>query len=93
MAPYSQSGGDWTDPEVSRFVRRESAFLEHGLDVQGAEKLAQQLLYRDRPESGDDRRVCFECAHLSRLRCTAGHPAMPFVMQRCPGFALKGVKA
>lgn len=87
-----QTTGDWTDQEVGRFLRREQAFINHGLNERDAEKLAERLLYRDRPEEADDRRVCFECAHFSGRRCHNGQPPMPFVLQRCPGFVLKGTK-
>lgn len=85
------TGGDWTDTEIARFLRREAAFIREGLDADGAERLAQQMLYRDRPESGDDRRVCFECRHLrENARCRPGYLPLRFVMQRCEGFELKG---
>lgn len=82
-------GGDWTDREIGRFAKREAAFINHGLGERDAEKLAEQLLYRDRPDEGDDRRVCFECRHFAAPRCRAGHAPMPFVLQRCPGFELR----
>lgn len=82
-------GGDWTDAEIARFNRRDAAFLAYGMDAEGAERLARQMLYRDRPGEGDDRRVCFECAHMDRRSCTAGQPLMPLVMQRCPKFSIK----
>lgn len=84
-----QTTGDWTDQEVARFLRREQAFINHGLNERDAEKLAEQLLYRDRPEEADDRRVCFECTHFAGRRCRTGQPPLPFVLQRCPGFELK----
>ena len=58
-----------------------------------AEKLAQTMLYRDRPDSGDDRRLCLECTHW-RDRCRTparGHCSVPTVLQRCDGFAIKPV--
>lgn len=79
----------WSCPEIARFLRREATFLQHGLSEREAELLAQQLLHRDRPEEDDDRRICWECRHFQPLRCTAGQPPMPFVLQRCPAFALK----
>lgn len=86
-----QTTGDWTDQEVARFLRREQAFINHGLNERDAEKLAEQLLYRDRPECGDDRRVCFECKHLRpNVRCRPGFLPLRFVMQRCDGFELRG---
>lgn len=82
----------WTDEEIARFMRREQAFINYGLNERDAEKLAEQLLYRDRPEEADDRRVCFECAHFAGLRCRNWQQPLPFVLQRCPGFELKRIK-
>lgn len=83
------TGGDWTDNEIARFLRRKAAFIREGLDADGAERLAQQMLYRDRPDSGDDRRVCFECAHLRGTRCMKGVVPMLFILQRCGEFDMK----
>ncbi len=85
-----QQGGDWTDREIARFTKREAIFKQYGLSDNDAEKLAQQLLYRDRPEEFDDRRVCWECKHFNPLRCAVGQAAMPFILQRCPRFELRG---
>lgn len=93
MASIDQQGGDWTEIEIKRFFKREAAFIQEGLDADGAERLAQQMLYRDRPDSGDDRRVCFECRYLrENARCRPGMQPLRFVMQRCPGFELKGAR-
>lgn len=91
MTTTDQQGGDWSDTEIKRFLKREATFLQEGLDADGAERLAQQMLYRDRPDSDDDRRVCFECKHLRpNARCKTGMLPIRFVLQRCPGFDLKG---
>ena len=91
MAEVKEEGGDWTDPEIKRFLKREATFLQEGLEPHEAERLAQQMLYRDRPDSGDDRRVCFECKHLrENARCRPGYLPLRFVLQRCEGFDLKG---
>lgn len=83
--------GDWSDTEIKRFLNREAVFIKEGLDADGAERLAQQMLYRDR--DGDDRRVCFECKHLrANARCRPGMLPLRFVLQRCPGFELKGMR-
>ena len=82
----------WTDEEIARYLRREQVFINYGLNERDAEKLAEQLLYRDRPEEADDRRVCFECAHFFGRRCHNGQQPLPFVLQRCPGFVLRGAK-
>ena len=83
-------GGDWTDPEIYRFIRREAKFIEHGLGEKDAEKLAETMLYRDRPDESDDRRLCFECKHFAPPKCRNGQALNPFVIQRCPGFELRG---
>ena len=36
--------GDWSDTEIKRFLKREATFLQEGLDADGAERLAQQML-------------------------------------------------
>ena len=85
-------GGDWTDTEIRRFIKREAIFRNEGYG--DAEKLAEQMLYRDRPDSGDNRRVCFECQHLRGKKCNAQSiPPLRFILQRCDVFALRGVKA
>lgn len=90
MTTTDQQGGDWSDTEIKRFLKRETIFINEGMDADGAERLAQQMLYRDRPDSGDDRRVCFECKHLRpNARCKPGMLPMRFVLERCPGFELK----
>lgn len=78
--------GDWTEAEIRRYLKREAVLKQNGMDDEHAEKLAEQLLYRDRPDSGDDRRVCLECKNLRGQRCGVGLPSLPFVLQRCDGF-------
>ncbi len=80
----------WTDSEIARFQKREAAFIKNGLGIDDAEKLAETMLYRDRPDEGDDRRVCFECKHFAPEKCRNGQALNPFVMQRCPWFELRG---
>lgn len=46
--------GDWTEKEVLRFQKREMVFLREGLNPLKAEKLAEQMLYRDRPDECDE---------------------------------------
>ena len=92
--------GDWQDEEIERFTRRVARLMKEGLDEMEAERLAETMLYRDRPDSGDDRRICLECAGLKKTVCTfanrlglrAGHEPLRFTLQRCDGFALKGAK-
>lgn len=82
-------GGDWTEKEIRRFLKRKEVFENEGLGENDAERLAEQMLYRDRPDEYDNRRVCFECAHFRGGRCKNGQVAVPFQLQRCDGFALK----
>jgi len=57
-----------------------------------AEKLSEAMLYRDRPDSGDDRRLCLECKKLRADGCKTSHyvPQLVTVLQRCDGFELRG---
>ena len=92
--------GDWQDEEIERFTRRVARLMKEGLDEMEAERLAETMLYRDRPESGDDRRICLECKGLRGRVCDfakslglrAGHEPLRFTLQRCDGFSLKGAK-
>lgn len=92
--------GDWQDEEIERFTRRVARLMKEGLDEMEAERLAETMLYRDRPDSGDDRRICLECKGLRGRVCDfakalglrAGHEPARFTLQRCDGFALKGAK-
>jgi hypothetical protein len=79
-----------TDTEITRFVRRRDVFMQHGLPEPEANKLADQLMRRDRPEEGDNRRVCWECQHFKAMRCLKGQAALPWILQRCDFFKLKG---
>lgn len=82
---------EWADVEIETFTKRVARFLKIGLNDMEAEKLAEQMLNRDRPGSGDDRRLCLECAKFKKGRCTrAGFWALPTILQRCDGFAMKG---
>ena len=80
----------WTDSEIARFQKREAAFIKNGLGIDDAEKLAETMLYRDRPDEDDDRRVCFECKHFAPEKCRNGQALNPFVMQRCHWVELRG---
>ncbi len=84
--------------EIDLFLKRQERFTGLGLAPVRAEQLADRLVQRDR--EGDDRRVCFECAHLNgwrRWSCgnwrAAGvaRDGLAFALvatpQRCPGFA------
>lgn len=80
----------WTDSEIETFNRRAARFVKGGMNDMEAEGLAQAMLYRDRPESGDDRRICLECKRFVKGRCSHGLPALWRVLQRCESFALRG---
>lgn len=91
----------WSDVEISRFTSRVAGLKKRGLSEMSAEQLAEQMLYRDRPESGDDRRICMECKGLKGLVCAfaqsmglrRGMEPVATVLQRCDGFLLKGSHA
>jgi hypothetical protein len=88
----------WLDEEIEVFQRRLGRFTKAGMDAMEAEKLAQQMLYRDRPESGDDRRICVECKGFHKGFCNfaesmglrRGMAPVWNVLQRCDGFVLRG---
>ena len=87
-----------TGREIDTMVERTAMFNRRGLPALNAELLADKLVTRDR--GGDDRRLCLECAHLSRaggaMRCAQwqraglGTPNLPaglaLQLQRCGGF-------
>lgn len=84
----------WTDAEIETFTRRSRVLQKIGLSAMEAEQTAETMMHRDRPESGDDRRLCLECASLKKGRCTRrGYMALPTVLQRCDGFSLRGADA
>jgi hypothetical protein len=83
--------GDWSDDEIRAFERRTASLLRAGMSEAQAEQLAQQMLYRDRPGSGDDRRICPECKSFTVRRCSRGVVAPWWMLQRCDAFALRGV--
>jgi hypothetical protein len=100
MAEAVEVFGGWTDTEIHTFLRREARFLKIGMTDMDAEKLAEQMLYRDRPDEGDDRRICIECKgyNLKRRVCDfaarmglrAGMEPVATILWRCDGFVLRG---
>lgn len=59
--------------------------LDHCWPEERAQEWADRLVGRDR--SGDDRRICPECAHLlSQWRCAKRGHVIAEVPQRCPMF-------
>lgn len=90
----SNSGGDWTDSEINRFINRQNRLQKIGMTEMDAEKLAERLVYRDRDET-DDRRLCLECKNW-RGKCmkpNGGYCTIPTMLQRCDGFmAVQAVK-
>jgi len=85
------AGGDWTEIEMKRFISRESKLISIGMSAVHAESLAQTLLYRDRPDSGDDRKLCLECQNWNRgcKKPATGYCTIPTILQRCDGFMAK----
>jgi hypothetical protein len=81
---------------VLRHQRRQAAFMDAGLPSDDAFDLAEAMFERDL-DPQDDRRVCFECKHLTGRDCTAilnkfNKPTEPlrFILQRCDKFQLQG---
>jgi hypothetical protein len=80
--------------EIDAYTRRLASFISWGLGPANAETLARTLSQRDLDH--DERRLCLECAHLSRAgqcrnwRGAGFKVAAPIglvqVLQRCPGF-------
>lgn len=71
--------------------------MEEGLSEREALDLADVMYDRDR--TGDDRRLCFECANYTeRKTCSklirGGKEQRPlrFVLQRCEWFTLRSTK-
>ena len=84
---------EWDDKEIETFMRRSARFLKMGMTEMESERLATEMLQRDRPVSGDDRRLCLECSGFDLKRAACKRPgmlALPTVLQRCDGFALRG---
>ena len=67
VASY-ENGSEWQKAEFDRMQKRAAAFVDAGAQPHEAGYLAWRMLMRDRPDSGDDRRVCFECKTPSRQR-------------------------
>ena len=84
----------WTQAEITRARARMERLEQAGLTGSDADVLVDALVERDR--GYDDRRICLECKHLrskgDALVCGNGQAALPFVLQRCDGFDLRGVK-
>ena len=83
----------WTDPEIETYLRRVARLEKEGLNEVEAEQLAEQMLHRDRPVSGDDRRICLECRGLRKGTCERAprhFEPLRFTLQRCDWFAMKG---
>jgi hypothetical protein len=94
---------EWTEKEIKRFNMRAYKMVEigayqakngdwiQGISTTEAEYVAQQMLYRDRPGSGDDRRICLECQWLDVRKCRKLRlEPVRIVMQRCDGFSIRG---
>ena len=54
--------------EERRWKNRVSKLTMAGVPLEDAEYVASQMMLRDRPDSGDGRRICFECRHLRKDR-------------------------
>lgn len=85
-------GNGWSDVEIAVYLRR-LALLEKGMSRADAERLSEQMLMRDRPGSGDDRRICLECRHFRKSQCfVSGRPVacLSTILQRCDTFNRRG---
>ena len=91
MSETTELGQDRKVTEWLQMLKREEWFLKHKLDSSEAFLLAVRVMYRDRPGSGDDRRLCIECgnAALKAGKCNKGMAFIPFTLQRCDNFARK----
>jgi hypothetical protein len=80
---------------IATHSRRRKAFEQSGLDETMAYDLADQMFERDH-DPMDDRRICFECTNFNVQNKKCMDPkqkfALPYILQRCDGFNLKGVK-
>lgn len=86
------TSGDWVEVEIIRFINRAERFMKIGMTEMEAQHLASRLLYRDRPDSGDDRRICLECKQCRKGQCKTpktGYCTIPTLLQRCDGFVAK----
>lgn len=79
----------WSETEIVGFVRRQARLMKAGMSEPDSEKLAEQLVYRDRDMS-DDRKLCLECKNWSG-QCKKQIDALPTILMRCNEFL--GVKA
>jgi hypothetical protein len=83
--------------EIDTLLVRLALFSDKGLSLDGAERLADKLVFRDR--ESDDRRLCLECVHLQghgHWRCGNWLSAavaqkglaqdLVTTLQRCSGF-------
>jgi hypothetical protein len=86
---------DELDIAIAIHERRRKAFEQSGLTETMAFDLAEQIFERDL-DPMDDRRICFECTNFNIQNKKCMDPkqkfALPFILQRCDGFNLKGVK-
>jgi hypothetical protein len=94
--PYSMA---MNAREIDTFMARVARFIDRGLKIEEAERLADAMIQHDR-DIGNDMRYCMECAHLQgaavwrcgNFRQAEIGPDLPkdlvFMGQRCSGFAL-----
>ena len=86
-------GGDWTEPEIKRFLNRKLRLQKINMTEIDSENLAERLLHRDRPVSGDDRKLCLECSNWKGkcMKPSGGYCTVPTLLQRCDGFVAVAV--
>ncbi len=98
MKESERHGGLWTEDEITTFCRRKDRLMLQNMSEVDAEEMAEAMLYRDRPESGDHRRICLECSRLVGNLCREGRTAslsrqfepIKTILWHCHGFKIKG---
>lgn len=90
MKKVVEETGAWTELEIETYLRRAAGLQKMGMTEMEAEHMAERLLNRDRPCSGDDRRLCIECAHFVKGLCKRRVLMDRLVLWRCDWFDLKG---
>jgi hypothetical protein len=77
-----------TVDELAKLMKRFSRLQNLEMSDIHALELCVTLLIRDRPVSGDDRKLCIECKNW-RGKCMKhkdGYCSVPTILQRCDGF-------
>ena len=78
----------FTFDEHIKFWKRQMKLMSMGMAHLHAMQLAHTLMLRDRPDSGDDRKLCIECKNWKGkcMKPKDGYCSVPTILQRCDGF-------